>query len=119
MNTFKKYKKIAFVLVFFQTMGIFAAGINLSSQFTTHVDVVFTNDVTKPVDLYPNTVENIDAFFEGFKQIRWKGMDGKMYQANPGIQGIENWIQVQITKDNQIAVSRLNQRTQVISGTPF
>jgi len=119
MKLLKKYKKIILILTATQLTNVFGAGLNLSSQFTTHVDVVFTNNVTKSLDVYPGSLERIDAFFEGFKQIRWKGMDGKNYQAGLDIKGIESWIALQIRTDNAIVVNRLNQRLQVISGTSY
>lgn len=120
MNVLKMCKKILLfggTFVFFG--NFFAAGLNLSTQFTTHADVVFTNNVTRSVDVYPGSLERIDAFFEGFKEIRWQGMDGKMYKAGLDIKGIESWIALQIRTDNAITVNRLNQRIQEIFGTPY
>lgn len=117
MNILGKYKKIVlYIGIFSYVSSVFAAGLNLSSEFPTHVQVTFTNNVTKEVDLYFGSLERIDAFFEGFRRIQWRGLDGKTYIAGLDIQGIENWIPVLIRKDNYILVQPINKRPSLIRG---
>lgn len=119
MDIDQKYKKMALLGMFLIINGLSAAGLNLSTEFTTHATLVFTNNVTKEIDLYPGNLQRVDAFFEGFKEIQWRGMDGKMYKAGLDIKGSESWIALKIRADNAITVDRLNQSTKKIDGISF
>jgi len=118
-------KSVIFLIILTISNIHFAAGLIVSAEFSTHVDVILDNGVVRSKNIegvsgrvephmkifgylpkpgYRDNVFITDGFLAGFSDIQWSGVDGYTYHAHLGIPGVFGFRTVRIFKDNNVVI---------------
>lgn len=110
MNFIKYAFYLNFVMLLYGAQYVYAAGIKISTEFPTKIQIALTNGTIRAFDITGISTDLLemftyDAFFRdgptvGIISIKWQGTDKLWYERVINMRGSEGFRVFRITQDN-------------------
>ena len=113
-----KSKIFFFILSLCLVFSAFSSGIIFYTKILTEVVIYLDNGLVKKVNVAPARPFKMNAFFAGFKKIRWTDpYDGSLHEVSLKIKGYKGWYDVFIERGYIILHSEKDETTIHIHAT--